>query len=90
MSRGLLHVVQLFRYGPGGKLLAELLMVRSDRSQRVVVEPAKPLPLAGVNVADQETDFVTLTEFVVWLFVLYGAAVSVKVLITLPVQSALS
>lgn len=37
----------------GGKSLAELLIVRSDLSQRVVVEPSTPGSL-GMKVADQE------------------------------------
>jgi hypothetical protein len=39
-------------YGAGGKGPALLSMVRSDLSQRVVVEPATPL--SGANVADHE------------------------------------
>ena len=42
------------RYGAGGKTLAELLMVRSDRSQRVVTEPPTAFGSVGVNVADHE------------------------------------
>jgi len=78
------------RYGPGGKLLAELLIVRSDRSHLVVVEPAKPFVSSGVKVADHETDFVVFTETVVWLFVLYGAVASLNVPSTVPVQLLLS
>jgi hypothetical protein len=42
------------RYGPGGKALALLLIVRSDLSHRVVVELWTAFGSVGVNVADQE------------------------------------
>jgi hypothetical protein len=74
----------------GGNALAELLIVRSDRSQRVVVDASNAFVSVGVNVADQETDFVASTDTVVWLFVVYGELLSVNVPSTVPVQLLLS
>jgi hypothetical protein len=60
------------------------LIVRSDLSHRVVVDPAKPEPVVGANVADHE--MIVLDVRYVELLVSYGAVLSVNEAAAVPLQ----